>query len=381
LHQIDKTQIRNTKAIISLDAIKQNALRIKSSCGGSVKVCAIIKANAYGHGMKEVAVALEKSVDYFGVALVSEGILLRDSGIETPILVLGVIGSEEIESALFSGLTITVPSVEKLNEINQIGIALNIIPKIHLKIDTGMGRIGVQWNRVDEFLSTAKKLNDAKTIYSEGIYSHFADSMDEEYTKLQFERFQEVIAYANEISLTFECVHICSSRSIFLYPEYRMTMVRPGVALYGIEPESTSNILPKEFIPALKWVTQITYFKVLKYGDYVGYGRTYQVKEEYERIVTLPVGYADGFPRRLSNKGFVLIRGRKYPVVGRVCMDQCMVSLGKDGEGYVGDEVVLIGSDSAASISVVDISNCIDTTPHEVTVCISERVPRVFENK
>lgn len=344
-------------------------------------MCAIIKANAYGHGMKEVAFALEKSVNYFGVALVCEGRMLRDSGIETPILVLGAIGSDEIESALLSGLTITVPSIEKLNEVNQKGIALGILPKIHLKIDTGMGRIGVQWNRVGEFLRTTKRMNDAKTINSEGIYSHFADSMDEEYTKLQFERFEKVIASAKEINLNFECIHISSSRSTFLYPEYRMTMVRPGVALYGIEPESTSNILPKEFIPALKWVTQITYFKVLKCGDYVGYGRTYQVKEEYERIVTLPVGYADGFPRRLSNKGFVLIRGKKYPVVGRVCMDQCMVSLGKDGEGYVGDEVVLIGSDGAASISVVDISNYIDTTPHEVTVCISERVPRVFENK
>ena len=156
-------------------------------------------------------------------------------------------------------------------------------------------------------------------------------------------------------------------------------MVRPGIALYGIEPECDSAILPKLIMPALQLKTKVVYFKVLERGEYVGYGRTYQIKDEYERIVTIPIGYADGLPRRLSNCGFALIRGKKYPIVGRVCMDQTIISLGKEGEAYLEDLVTLIGRDGDEIIKVEDIARIIDTTPHEITTCITDRVPRIYE--
>lgn len=366
--------MRNTYVSISRNILKNNADVIREICGEKVAVCAVIKADAYGHGIVEVAKAIKGHVDYFAVALVSEGELLRKNNIEIPILLLGAIDEDEIVDAIKNRLTITAASLEKLNLIAEKGAALGQRPIVHLKIDTGMNRIGVHWDRADKFITRAYELNKSEQIDCEGIYSHFSDSMNEEFTKIQFERFQNILTLAKQKGLTPKLTHICSSRSIFLYPEFHMTMVRPGIALYGTEPECDSPILPKEITPALTWKSRVVYFKVVKKDESVGYGRTYYPKAHQERIVTLPLGYADGYPRRLSNKGFVMIHNKKYPIVGRVCMDQIMVSLGADGEAYVGDEVTLIGQ----GITARDLANLIDTAPHEITTCISPRVPRIF---
>lgn len=376
--------MRNTYATVSLGAIKNNAAIVRKTCGETVAICAIIKADAYGHGMVKVAEALSLSgpskVDYFAVALVSEGVTLRDNGITLPILVLGSIDSSEIQIALENDLTITAASFEKLASIAEIGEKIGVIPTVHLKIDTGMGRVGVHYARVEAFIALAASLSKEGKIHCEGMYSHFSDSLDEEFTKKQFDRFMQVVALAKEKDLNPPLLHICSSRSIFLYPEYRLSMVRPGIVLYGIEPEYDSSILPKEVIPAMSLQTKVTYFKVVDKGEFVGYGKSYTPKESRERIITLPLGYADGYPRRLSNRGRVLVKGKSYPVAGRVCMDLFMVTLGEKGEAYVGDTVTLIGREGEEIITAQEIAKLIDAAPHEVVTCISARVPRVYEN-
>ncbi|MBP7831771.1 MAG: alanine racemase [Candidatus Pacebacteria bacterium] len=374
--------MRNTYASVSLGTIKNNTGIIKENCGDSVAVCAVIKADAYGHGMVKVAEALSSTADYFAVALVTEGKLLRENNITLPILLLGSIDKDEIEDAIQNNLTITAASIDKLTMIAEAGKKVGIVPTVHLKIDTGMGRVGVNWERKESFIALAKAYQDEGKINCEGIYSHFADSVDDEYTQMQFDRFKQVTDFAESLGFRPKYFHICSSRAIFVFPQYHLDMVRPGIAIYGIEPECESSVLPETIRPALELKTKITYFKAVKKDDAIGYGKTYRVKEDIERVVTLPLGYADGYPRRLSNCGHVLIRGKKFPIVGRVCMDQFMVSVGAGGEAYTGDTVTLIGSEDSLGekkeITVQEIATIVGTAPHEITTCLSARVPRIY---
>lgn len=372
--------MRNTHVVVSRKALVNNLQAIKNHVGEQVKICAIVKAEAYGHGLVHVAQELEKSgVDYLAAAIVEEGVILRKAGITTPILIMGPIGEEGIYECIKHNLTITAASLEKLTLVEKGAKELNTPALVHLKVDTGMGRIGVHWDRSEPLLKETLRLEQAGIIICEGIYSHFSTSLDQAYTKKQFDRFTEVIRLAEKIGLTIPIRHICSSRAVILYPEYHLSMVRPGLILYGIEPETDQKILTPDFMPVLTWKTGVAYFKTVLKGEFVGYGNTWTPTEDYARIVTLPVGYADGYPRRLSNKGHVLIRGKKYPIVGRVCMDQMMVSLGMDGESYLDDEVILIGAQGSETISVSDIAGSIETTPHEITTTISARVPRIYE--
>ncbi len=370
--------MRNTYCEISVPTLKNNLKIIQGFCSAT-KICAVIKADAYGHGIITAAKAFsEEGVDYLAVAIVEEGKQIRKAGITTPILVLAGIEQYEIQACIDNDLTITASSLEKLNNIANEAMRMQKKPKVHLKIDTGMNRIGIHWNRSNDFINTVKKMVDDGILVCEGVYTHFADTLDVDFTKLQFERFIDVISYCKSIGLEIPLSHICSSRSIFMYPEYHLDMVRPGIALYGVEPEFNKHILPSEIVPALSWKSHVVYFKVVTSDEFVGYGKTWKPIGKYARIATIPVGYADGFPRRLSNSGKVVIRGREYPIAGRVCMDQIMIDLGMDGEAYVGDDVILIGTDGDSSVSAEYISHAIDTTPHEITTCISARVPRII---
>ena len=371
--------MRNTEATISLGALQNNAACIRKALNPGVLLCAVVKADAYGHGLIPVAKRLQQSgADYLAVAIVEEGLALRDAGITIPILVMGPISERAIEACLANNLTMTVPSLEKLAMVAAVALTKSIPARIHLKIDTGMGRIGVHWDRAHAFVENARTLHAAGSIVCEGIYSHFSNSLDPAYTKLQYERFMGVVGMAEKAGLSIPLKHLSSSRSIFLYPEYQLSMVRPGIALYGIEPEPEYPILPYGFAPVLTLTTEVAYFKVVMKGETVGYGNKWTPESEYARVVTLPVGYADGLPRRLSNIGRVIIHGKIYPIVGGVCMDQCMVSLGENGEAYVGDQVILIGKDGDAKISAEDIAALIGTASHEITTTISSRVPRVW---
>lgn len=360
---------RPTRAEIYLNNLENNISVIKDIVGMR-KILGIVKANAYGHGLVEISKKLEElNLDYLGVAYIEEALWLRKNGIKIPILVLGAIDNDQINLYLQNDIDITGSSIEKLEHISISAKKLNVKAKVHLKIDTGMGRIGVQWDRKEEFLKKAFSLPNIEIV---GIFSHFADSFENpEFTNLQLERFNTVLKYVKEHYSLPPLIHLANSGAITRKLEDSFfTMVRPGIMMYGY---SLDNKIQEKLKPVMQFKTKVLYFKVLQKGSPVGYASTYITKSQ-ERILTLPVGYADGYPRSLSNKGIVYLNGKKYPVVGRICMDQCMVSLGTNGEGYVGDEVELWGN----KISLHDVAKRSERSMWDLLSNVTERVPRKY---
>jgi alanine racemase len=327
----------------------------------------------------EVAHHLVKlGAPYLGVAVLEEGILLREAGINCPILVLGGIMGNQIPHFLTYDLTLTASSIEKLVQIDQAAEAMRKTGRVHLKIDTGMERIGVHYYSADELLEATL---GCRHVEVEGIYSHFAnaDSADLSHARLQIERFQEVLRFYETRSLKVPLRHMANSGAIIQLPESYFEMVRPGILLFGVYPsKEVPRVVPVQ--PALSWKSQVVYFKVVKPGHPVSYGSTWQ-SDHMVRVVTIPVGYGDGYFRSLSNRGSVIIRGKKYPIVGRVCMDQIMVNIEWE-TAYNGDEVILIGeSDSGAKISCDELSELAGTIPYEILTNINTRVPRIYIEK
>jgi alanine racemase len=348
----------------------ENNIKVIRDIVGNTKILSIVKANAYGHGLVEVSKKLESlDIDYLGVAFIEEAVFLRENGIKTPILVLGAIDNSQIELFLKHDVDITGSSIEKLDCISQIAKELDMVAKVHLKIDTGMGRIGVQWNRVEDYINKAYELPN---IEIKGVFSHFADSSDDiDFTEIQLKRFNSVLKYISSTYTLPPLIHIANSGAIAKKLKNTFfNMVRPGILMYGYSKEKVIQSLLK---PVMTFQTEVSYFKVLEKDSNVGYCKKYTTKEQ-TRIITLPVGYADGYPRSLTNKGFIFLRGNKYPVVGRVCMDQLMVDIGKEGEGYVGDYVELWGK----NISLFDVSKRSNRSLHDLLSNIGERVPRKY---
>ncbi len=367
---------RPTRAEIHLENLETNIDVIKNIIGDR-KILGIVKANAYGHGLVEVSRRLENlKIDYLGVAYIEEAVLLRKNGIRTPILVLGAVNHNQLDLYLEHNIDITGSSIEKLENISRRAKRLGKTAKVHLKIDTGMGRIGVQWDRKEEFIKKAYSLPNIEIV---GIFSHFADSYENhKYTKIQLERFNTVLEY---ISLQYKLpplIHIANSGAISRNLESSFfTMVRPGLMIYGY---SLNKKYQKHLKPVMEFKTKVLFFKMLEKGHSVGYGRTYFTKSN-ERIITLPVGYADGYPGTLSNSGFVYInnpeykqKNHRFPVVGKVCMDQVMVDIGENGTAYVNDEVELWGE----NINLWDVSKWSGQSPWELLSNVTERVPRKY---
>ncbi|MEG8947995.1 alanine racemase [Rosettibacter firmus] len=366
--------IRPTHLVIDLNVLRENFKRIKEHVYPA-KVMPILKANAYGHGLVRIAQLMQElKADYIGVAVLEEGILLRENGITLPILVLGGIWGNQIPIFLKHNLTITASSIEKLNQVDEIANQMNVKAKVHLKIDTGMERIGVHYYNAKKFLDAAVNM---KNIIVEGIYSHFANSekADLSYTRLQLERFQEVINYAEKIFVEKPLYHISNSGAILQMPEANFDMVRPGIMLYGVYPSSETK-KTVEVKPALTWKSIVIYFKVIKPNHPVGYGSTWQTDHNV-RAVTVPVGYGDGYMRSMSHKAEVIIRGKRYPVVGTISMDQIVVNIENDS-AYNGDEVILIGSNGNSKITVEELAEWAGTIPYEILTNINTRVPRVY---
>lgn len=369
--------LRPSFVTVDLNQLTANVNSIQAVVGNTI-VMPIIKANAYGHGLVEVAqhlVAID-AAPYLGVAYLEEAILLRDSGIEVPILVLGGILGEQVPIFLTYQLTLTASSPDKLSQIDQAAAAMGIKAHVHLKIDTGMERIGVHDYNAAAFLETT--LTYKHTIV-EGIFSHFAnaDSADLTHAKLQLERFNEVLRFYERRSLPMPLRHMANSAAILQLPEAYFDIVRPGILLYGVypSPETPHTV---EVRPALSWTSKVVYFKVVQPHRPVGYGSTWQ-SDRMVRIVTAPVGYGDGYFRSMSNHAEVLIRGNRYPQVGLVCMDQFMVNIEWDS-AYNNDEIVLIGTSGKNRITVEDLANWAGTIPYEVLTNINTRVPRVYIN-
>jgi alanine racemase len=377
LHQLVATNsevMRPTFVEVNLARIVENLDAIRAHVD-QAKVMAIVKANAYGHGIIEVAHTMQDAgADMLGVAFLEEAVLLREHGITMPILVFGGIATQQIPLILKLGLSATASSVDKLRLIDEAAAALGIRAKVHLKIDTGMERIGVHYYSAGPLLEASLA---CKHCDIEGIYSHFANADDDDLThaRLQLQRFHDVLSFYDQRSLPMPMRHIANSGGILALPESHLDMVRPGIMLYGVYPsrEAARSVIVQ---PALAWRSHVAYFKVVQPNHPVSYGSTWQ-SDVPTRVITVPLGYGDGYFRTLSNTGSVLTHGHRYPIIGRVCMDQVMVNVG-NGTAYNGDAVTLIGSDGNEAITAQDVADWAGTIPYEVLTAINTRVPRVF---
>ncbi len=366
--------LRSTWVEVDLARLARNFDRLKA-LAAPAKVMAVVKANAYGHGLADVAVHLASKADYIGVAVLEEGILLRKKGITTPILVLGGIWGDQIPQYIRHDLTLTLSSVGRLEQIAAAARAAGRRVRVHLKIDTGMERVGVHYYSAAALQEAA--LAAERWVEVEGIYSHFAnaDAPDLEHARLQLERFYDVLSFYEKRSLAMPLRHMANSAALLQLPESRLDMVRPGILMYGVMP-GPGLVRPEGIEPALAWKSRVVYFKVVRAGHPVSYGSTWRSGHDV-RVVTVPVGYGDGYFRALSNRSSVLIRGRRYPQVGAVCMDQVMINIEADS-AYNGDEVTLIGDDGLERIRVEDLAAWAGTIPYEVLTAINTRVPRLY---
>ena len=371
----DSRLSRPTFAEIDLDRLTANYREVERAVGGA-GMLPVLKANAYGHGLVPVAGHLEAlGAAGLAVAFLEEGAALREAGIGCPILVMGGIDTRQIPHFLRYDLTITASSVEKLREIEGAAEALGVTARVHLKIDTGMGRIGMRPETAPAMFRAGL---EAAHVEVEGVYSHFAtaDRSDTEQTRQQLDRFRRAVSFYTDRGVPVPQLHLANSGAILQHPASHLDLVRPGILLFGIYP---SDEVPRtvDVTPVLTWKSQVVFFKVQPSGHPVGYGAAWRPAGN-TRIVTVPVGYGDGYFHALSDRGEVLIRGHRRPIVGGVCMDQLMVDIGPDGEAYNGDEVVLIGSQGDASITVTDLARWAGTIPYEVLTNINSRVERRY---
>lgn len=365
---------RPTRIHVDLDALTHNLLAVRAHVG--VPVMAIVKANAYGHGLVPVARHFEaQGADRLGVAFVEEGIALRRAGIRAPILVMGGIFGPQVAQFLEHGLELTVSSPDKLRQVEDAARAFGRKAAIHLKVDTGMERIGVHSESAGPFIAAAVA---SRWCEVKAIYSHLAcaDDPASSMTALQVERFKAACAHFDRLGAPMPLRHLANSGGVLHHPATWFDLVRPGIALYGALPDPASHPTI-DLRPALSLVSNVVYFKVVAAGRPVSYGATWAPTVD-TRVVTVPIGYGDGFPRALSSRGEVLLRGRRRPIVGRICMDQFMVDIGPDGTAYNEDEVVLVGAQGGERISVEALAQAAGTIPYEILVGLNERIPRHY---
>jgi alanine racemase len=379
LHEptIATDELRPTYLEVDLDRLAANYRTIAAHVAPA-RVMPILKANAYGHGLVQVAQLLERvGAPHLGVAYLEEGIRLRQHGVRTPVLVLGGIVGSQIPRFLEHDLTLTASSVDKLRAIDACAAATGRAATVHLKIDTGMERIGVHWYSAEKLLEESLRCRHLRV---EGIFTHLAnaDTRALDHARLQLERFAEVLRFYERRSLPPPLRHAANSGAILQLPESHLDLVRPGILFYGAGP--TAEVPARLPVgQALRWATRVVFFKVVQADHPVSYGSTWAPGQE-TRVLTLPVGYGDGYARAMSGKAEVIVRGKRYPVVGRICMDQVMVSIGWDS-AYNGDEVVLLGSDGPATITIEELAAWAGTIPHEILTSINTRVPRVYVHK
>lgn len=361
----------------NLDRIRAHVRGPGGAQGKGTKVMAVVKANAYGHGLERCALHLEASgADYLGCAYVEEGIILRHAGVRIPILVFGGILADQAHLYIEHDLDITASSVSKLEHIEATAAAMGRRARVHLKIDTGMERLGVHHDTSAALLERTLSL---KWVDVTGIFSHFArsDEPDFSFTELQLERFLECTRFFERHGLPMPLRHIANSAALLRAPHTHLDMVRPGIALYGVRPAPDLDD-PLGLQPVMSLATKVVYFKVVKTGHGVSYGHLWKPERD-TRVVTLPVGYGDGYQRALSNKAEVLIRGARKPQVGAICMDQMMIDLGSNGEAYNGDEAVLIGEQGAERITVEELAAKAGTIAYEILTGMNARIPRRYQ--
>ncbi|MBN2483116.1 MAG: alanine racemase [Candidatus Omnitrophica bacterium] len=354
-------------------ALKKNVLTIKKIIGPKVGIMATVKQNAYGHGLVPIARCLSSlGVVYFGVGSLEEAIQLRHAGIKEPILILTALLKEGIPELFRYHVTPTVTNLDFAKSVNEYAIRKNKIHPIHLKIDTGMGRIGWWYQGAVAAIVQLKKLTHLEL---EGIFTHYpAAGTDDRFTRLQIGRFNELLDELSQRKIDFRYIHTANSMALWKYRHARFNLVRPGLILYGIKPDEKMDI---PLSPILSLKSQVVFLKKVPRGRSIGYGRTFVTKSPTQ-IATVAIGYADGYPWRLSNKGQVLIRRRLCPIRGRVCMDHIMVETGNITGVHLGCPVTLIGKNSSHRIGAEDIAHWAGTIPYEIVTRLSSKIPRIY---
>lgn len=360
---------REVWAEVNLAAIRHNLRSIRQRVARSVKLCAVVKADAYGHGALAVSrIALEEGADVLAVATVDEALELRAAGFTLPILILGLISPAAVDAAVNEHITMTTADLESAKKMSDAAVRQNRIAKVHLKLETGMGRIGAS---IRDAADLAEAITRLPNVELEGVFSHFAaaDSLDKSFTREQIGLFNQAIEAIEARGISIAIKHIAESAAILEIPEAHFDMVRAGIITYGLYP---SDEVQKtiELRPAMKLMARVAFVKKIPRGTSIGYGREF-IAERESVIATLPVGYADGYIR--AYKGFVVeINGRRAPIAGRVCMDQVMIDV-TDLDGVkVGDEAVLFGS---PTLTIDDAARWLNTINYEITCLVSPRVP------
>jgi len=368
---------RSLWAEVDLSAIKHNIEEARNVVGERVRIMAVVKANAYGHGATRVAkAASEAGASCFGVALPEEGAYLRKSGITEPILILAETTLSAIPMVFDHNLTATVFTLRAARALSEEAVRRKGIVKVHIKVDTGMNRIGLPPDKTATFI---RELKEMPGLEPEGIFTHFseADNLESDYTNYQLNRFKDLIEELDKDGICPPVRHAANSAAMYLHRDSHFDMVRVGVSLYGLHP-AVATKGKVNLKPALSLKAKLSFVKNIACGEGISYGRTYKTVCD-TLIGTVPAGYGDGYSRLLSNRAQVIIGGQRYPAVGNICMDQFMVDLGPDSTVKVDDEVVLIGCQGNEEISADEIAEILGTINYEVVCMISERVPRVYK--
>ena len=365
-----------THAVIDLASFRKNIGVVRSSIAPGTGIMAVVKADAYGHGMFKIASeAVANNVEYLGVARAYEGAHLRKAGIQIPILVFEVVPDEHIAPAIEHDLDLTVTSLLGARQLNNVAELVGRKARAHVKVDTGMGRLGMNHAMAGEEIQTVARLPWIDLV---GVYSHFATSEDPDQTfaRKQLQLFCAVLEDLERRRIPVRFRHMANSGAILGLPDSHFEMVRPGLMLYGYAPRPDMK-QQDSLSPVMSLVSNVAFLKRVGPGISISYGRRYVTSRE-TRIATVPVGYGDGYSRLLTGKAEVLIRGKRYPVAGAVCMDQMMVDVGPDGDVREGDTVTLIGKDGQEAVWCWELASKIGTIPYEITCLVTSRVPRRF---
>lgn len=366
-------------AEINLDHIAYNLNEIRRIVGKRTEVMAVVKADAYGHGVLEtVSTMIENGVSRLAVSMLDEAIQLRKIGIDIPILVLSHTSPKRVDELIQYHITQTVYNHDLAIAMSDEAVRQNTKVHVHIKIDTGMTRVGFPpgYSAVKDVV----EIQSLPGIIVEGIFTHFAtaDESDKTYTKHQMEMFESIVSELNRIGIIIPIRHVSNSASILQYPEFTLDLVRAGIILYGIYPSNDIDRSIADLKPAMSLKANISLIKWVDKNISVSYGRKFKTDRK-SRIATIPIGYADGYSRLLTGKSHVLVNGQPAPVVGAICMDQCMVDVTDvTGEISVGDEVVLIGRQGQSEITADEIAELIGTIPYEIVCIIGKRIPRVY---
>lgn len=377
--RMDMSEYYRVCAQIDLSAVRKNIEAIRAAVRPESKLMVVLKADGYGHGAVPIAKRIDDIADAYGMAIVEEAVELRDAGITKPILVLGYTASHLYDKLIQYDITQTIFQYETAYELNEAAKKAGKTVKIHIKLDTGMSRIG--FAMTEESIEEIVKISKLSNLCMEGVFTHFAkaDEIDKEATRLQYKRFAGMIEKLRQRGICFTTCHVSNTAAIIDLPEYNLDMVRCGIGTYGMYPSVDVQKNRVLLTPAMELKTHISFVKELPKGVGISYNGTY-VTERPMRVATIPVGYGDGYPRLLSSKGRVLIHGKSAPILGRVCMDQFMVDVSGIPEAKQNDNVTLMGRDGYECIPAEEISGYAGTINYEIVCEVGKRIPRVYVN-